>query len=127
MVRVSSGNFLEMYDFMLLTFTVLMLLTAYPTMLWLVREPSFSRLLAVELWFSFIFGSYNDVMVVFLTEIMPVSVRTSGFALADSLATAILGGFTPPISTYLIHRTGDRDSGNVAVLRSCVWSCRFLI
>jgi MFS family permease len=93
---------------LLLVFTTLMLITAYPVMLWLVREPSFSRLLAVELWLSFIFGSYNGAMVVFLTEIMPVSVRTSGFALAYSLATAIFGGFTPAISTYLIHVTGNR-------------------
>jgi MFS family permease len=88
--------------------TTLMLVTAYPVMLWLVREPSFSRLLTVELWLSFIYGSYNGAMVVFLTEIMPVSVRTSGFALAYSLATAIFGGFTPAISTYLIHVTGNR-------------------
>jgi MFS family permease len=88
--------------------TTLMLVTAYPVMLWLVREPSFSKLLAVELWLSFIFGSYNGAMVVFLTEIMPVSVRTSGFALAYSLATAIFGGFTPAISTFLIHVTGNR-------------------
>jgi len=93
---------------LLLVFTTLMLVTAYPVMLWLVREPSLSRLLAVELWLSFIFGSYNGAMVVFLTEIMPVSVRTSGFALAYSLATAIFGGFTPAISTYLIHVTGNR-------------------
>jgi MFS family permease len=93
---------------LLLVFTTLMSVTAYPVMLWLVREPSFSRLLAVELWLSFIYGSYNGAMVVFLTEIMPVSVRTSGFALAYSLATAIFGGFTPAISTYLIHVTGKR-------------------
>ena len=46
--------------------TVLHALTAYPAMLWLVREPSFTRLLTVELWLSFIFGSYNGAMVVFL-------------------------------------------------------------
>jgi MFS family permease len=88
--------------------TLLMLVTAYPTMLWLVREPSFSRLLMVELWLSFIYGSYNGAMVVFLTEIMPPDVRTSGFSLAYSLATAVFGGFTPAISTYLIHVTGNR-------------------
>src|SRR5712675_1676318 len=88
--------------------TTLMLVTAYPVMLWLVREPSLSRLLAVELWLSFIFGSYNGAMVVFLTEIMPIDVRTSGFSLAYSLATAIFGGFTPAICTYLIHVTGNR-------------------
>jgi len=34
---------------------------------------------------------------------MPIDVRTSGFSLAYSLATAIFGGFTPAISTYFIH------------------------
>jgi MFS family permease len=88
--------------------TILMLLTAYPAMLWLVRDPSFARLLTLELWLSFIYGSYNGAMVVFLTEIMPADVRTTGFALAYSLATAIFGGFTPALSTYLIHVTGNR-------------------
>jgi MHS family citrate/tricarballylate:H+ symporter-like MFS transporter len=93
---------------LLLVFTILMFVTAYPAMLWLVSEPSFARLLAVELWLSFLFASYNGAMVAFLTEIMPVDVRTTGFSLAYSLATAIFGGFTPAISTYLIHRTGNR-------------------
>jgi metabolite-proton symporter len=93
---------------LLFVFTGLMLVTAYPAMLWLVREPSFTRLLTVELWLSFIYGSYNGAMVVFLTEIMPMDVRTSGFSLAYSLATAVFGGFTPAISTYLIHLTGNR-------------------
>jgi len=87
---------------LLLACTLLMLVTANPAMLWLVHDSSFTRLLVVELWLSFLYGSYNGAMVVFLTEIMPVSVRTSGFALAYSLATAIFGGFTPAISTYLI-------------------------
>ena len=85
--------------------TALMMVSAYPAMLWLVHDASFSRLLAVELWLSFIYGSYSSAMVVFLTEIMPIDVRTSGFALAYSLATTIFGGFTPAISTYLIHAT----------------------
>jgi MFS family permease len=93
---------------LLLACTVLMLVSAYPAMLWLVRWPSVSRLLIVELWLSFLYGSYNGAMVVFLTEIMPASVRTSGFALAYSLATAVFGGFTPALSTYLIHLTGNR-------------------
>ena len=93
---------------LLFIFTILMLVTAYPAMLWLVSAPSFARLLAVELWLSFIFGSYNGAMVVFLTEIMPAHVRTSGFSLAYSLATAIFGGFTPAVCTYFIHVTGNR-------------------
>jgi len=88
--------------------TLLMIVTAYPAMLWLVDGPTFWKLLGVELWLSFLYGSYNGAMVVFLTEIMPVEVRTAGFSLAYSLATAIFGGFTPAISTYLIQTTGNR-------------------
>jgi len=47
-------------------------------------------------------------MVVFLTEIMPAHVRAPGFSLAYSLATGIFGGFTPAVSTYLIHVTNNR-------------------
>ena len=88
--------------------TLLLLATAYPAMVWLVDGPTFGKLLAVELWFSFIYGSYNGAMVVFLTEIMPADVRTAGFSLAYSLATAVFGGFTPAISTWLIQTTGNR-------------------
>ena len=92
---------------LLIFFTVLTLITAYPAMSWLVTQPSFGRLLIVELWFSFIFGGYNGAMVPFLAEIMPLEVRATGFSLAFSLATAIFGGFTPAICTYLIYITGN--------------------
>jgi metabolite-proton symporter len=101
---------------LLVFFTVATLLTAYPAMSWLVGNPSMIRLLLVELWFSCIFGCYNGAMIPFLVDIMPMDVRTSGFSLAFSLATAIFGGFTPAISTYLIHVTG-----NQAV--PAVWLC----
>jgi metabolite-proton symporter len=91
----------------LLTFTILTILTSYPAVQWLVAEPSFARLLMVELWLSFLYGSYNGGMVVALTEVMPSDVRTAGFSLAYSLATTI-GGFTPAIATYLIHSTGNK-------------------
>ncbi len=93
---------------LLLTFSTIALITPYPILLWLVSAPSFERLLAAALWFSMIFGSYNGAMVVYLTEIMPVEVRVSGFSFAYSLATGIFGGFTPAVSTYLIHVTGNR-------------------
>jgi MHS family citrate/tricarballylate:H+ symporter-like MFS transporter len=47
-------------------------------------------------------------MVVALTEIVPVRLRTAGFSVAYSLATALFGGFTPAISTYLIEVSGNR-------------------
>jgi hypothetical protein len=88
-------------------FSTIALLTPYPVLLWLVSMPSFERLLAAALWLSMIFGSYNGAMVVFLTEIMPANVRVSGFSFSYSLATGIFGGFTPAVSTWLIHETGN--------------------
>jgi len=92
----------------LFAFTALTILTAYPALAWLVSAPSVSRLLAVELWFSFMFGSYNGALIPYLMEIMPAKVRTSGFSVAFSLAAGIFGGFTPALCTYLIKVTGNR-------------------
>ncbi len=91
----------------LLTFSALTLLTAYPALSWLVSHAAFGNMLVVLLWFSFLYGSYNGAMVVALTEIVPPEVRTAGFSLAYSLATALFGGFTPLVSTWLIRETGD--------------------
>ena len=92
---------------LLVTFTVLTLLTAYPVLAWLVAAPSFSHMLVTELWLSVLYASYNGAAVVALTEVMPPHVRTVGFSLAYALATAIFGGFTPLVSTWLIKVTGD--------------------
>jgi MFS family permease len=92
---------------LLLSFAGLALVSAYPAMAWLIEAPSFDRLLGVELWLSFIYAGYNGAMVVYLTEIVPVAVRTAGFSLAYSLATTV-GGSTPVIVTYLIHSSGNR-------------------
>lgn len=93
---------------LLLFVSALAIVTAYPALSWLAHEPSFLRMLLVLLYFSFFFGAYNGAMVAALTEVMPVEVRVAGFSLAFSLATAIFGGFTPAVSTWLIEATGDK-------------------
>jgi MHS family citrate/tricarballylate:H+ symporter-like MFS transporter len=92
----------------LIVFSALTVLTAYPALSWLVGHASFDNMLMVLLWLSFLYAGYNGAMVVALTEIVPVAVRTAGFSLAYSLATALFGGFTPLVSTWLITQTGNR-------------------
>ncbi len=92
----------------LLVTTALAVLTAYPILHWLVANVSFSHLMMTELWFALLYAAYNGAAMVTLTEIMPPEARTVGFAFAFSLAVAIFGGFTPLISTWLIHVTGDK-------------------
>jgi MHS family citrate/tricarballylate:H+ symporter-like MFS transporter len=93
---------------LLIAMTVLAIATSYPALSYLAQAPSFSHMLIVLLWLSFMYGLYNGAMIPALTEIMPVEVRVAGFSLAYSLATAVFGGFTPAISTALIHMSGDK-------------------
>jgi MHS family citrate/tricarballylate:H+ symporter-like MFS transporter len=93
---------------LLLVMSLFTVITAYPALSFLAQAPSFAHMLEVLLWFSFLYGIYNGAMIPALTEIMPVEVRVAGFSLAYSLATAVFGGFTPAISTWLIHLTGDK-------------------
>ena len=93
---------------LMLLVTMAALLSAYPAMVWLVDDPNFSKLLAVLLLYSVYFGLYNGALIPLLAEIMPAEVRTAAFSLAFVTATAIFGGFTPAICTYLIEATGNR-------------------
>ncbi len=92
----------------LVLFSALTLLTAYPALWWLSHNISFGNMLIALLWLSFLYGSYNGAMVVALTEVVPVQVRTAGFSLAYSLATAVFGGNTAYVATKLVAITGDK-------------------
>jgi len=87
--------------------TALVLCLAWPMMKWLVAAPSFGRLLSVELALAILYSAYNGAAIVWLTEIVPPRIRTTGFSLAYSLATCI-GGFSPVVCTWLILQTQDR-------------------
>ena len=94
----------------LLAIAGLSLLTAYPALHWLVADPTFGKMLTVEMMFSFYFGVYSGTMLGCLVEIVPAHVRTTCFSLAFALAAALFGTFTPFASTWLIQHTGDNAS-----------------
>jgi MHS family citrate/tricarballylate:H+ symporter-like MFS transporter len=94
----------------LLAIAGLAFVTAYPALSWLVAAPTFGKLLAVEMMFSFYFGMYSGTMLGALVEIVPAHVRTTCFSLAFALAAALFGTFTPFASTLLIEHTGDKAS-----------------
>jgi MHS family citrate/tricarballylate:H+ symporter-like MFS transporter len=94
----------------LLTIACLSLVTAYPALHWLVAAPTFGKMLAVEMMFSFYFGVYSGTMLGALVEVVPAHVRTTCFSLAFALAAGLFGTFTPFASTWLIESTGDKAS-----------------
>src|SRR6201997_2865992 len=94
----------------LISIAVLSLFTAYPALHWLVEAPTFGKMLAVEMMFSFYFGVYSGTMLGCLVEIVPAHVRTTCFSMAFALAAGLFGTFTPFASTWLIGHTGDKAS-----------------
>ena len=100
----------------------LAIVTAYPVMAWLAGAPSFGKLLTVELLFSAYFGLYNGSMIPYLSEIVPLPVRTAGFSLAYSLATALFGGVTPLMSDYLIHASDNAALPGLWLAFACLVS-----
>ena len=94
----------------LVTIATLSFLTAYPALHWLATAPTFGKLLAVQMMFSFYFGVYSGTMLGCLVEIVPAHVRTTCFSIAFALAAGLFGTFTPFASTWLIDKTGDKAS-----------------
>jgi len=94
----------------LLAIAGLSFVTAYPALHWLVTDPTFGKMLAVEMMFSFYFGVYSGTMLGCLVEIVPAHVRTTCLSLAFALAAGLFGTFTPFASTWLIQHTGDKAS-----------------
>jgi MHS family citrate/tricarballylate:H+ symporter-like MFS transporter len=94
----------------LLGIACLSLVTAYPALHWLVDAPTFGKLLAVQMMFSFYFGVYSGTMLGALVEVVPKHVRTTCFSMAFALAAGLFGTFTPFASTLLIGHTGDKAS-----------------
>ena len=92
----------------LIGFTVVTILSAYPAMSWLVADPTFVRMLIALLWLALMYGGYNGALYIALAEVMPVEVRTAGFSLAFALATALFGGFTPAAVTWLVKTLDNK-------------------
>jgi MHS family citrate/tricarballylate:H+ symporter-like MFS transporter len=97
----------------LLGFSALAIVTAYPTMLWLVHTPDFPHLLIVSLWLSFLYAGYNGAMYIALAEVMPPEIRTASFSLAFGVSAAIFGGFTPAIATWLVQALDNKAAPGI--------------
>ena len=86
---------------MLIAVTLTAAVTAYPLLIWLAGDPTVFKFAVFELWFSFIYACYSSVQVAAMVELVPAHARTAGYAFAQAIAAAVLGGFTPAICTWL--------------------------
>lgn len=107
----------------LLIFSAIAILFSYPVFYWWTAEASITRMIFAELFVCFVYAGYNGALMVNLAEIVPTSIRGIGFSLSYALSQAIFGGFTPLISTVLVHKTGNNASPAIWISCVAVFSC----
>ena len=92
---------------MLLVSAVLVTFTAYPVLRELTLKPSYGRLVFVQFWYATLYTAYVSSAFVALSELIPAELRATGYGLSTTLGLALFGGFTPAVSEWLVHRTGN--------------------
>lgn len=92
----------------LLMAIVAMLLLTYPAYT-LMQTGTFMHVLAGQAILAVILGWYLGPIPAALVEMFPTSIRYTGMSLAYNLC-AILGGFTPSVSEWMIRETGNNIS-----------------
>jgi len=83
---------------------------AWPLFAGLVAEPSFARLVTVQLVAAILLGVISAPLPYAMSRLLPAQVRTTGVGLVYNAVGAVFGGLGPLIVTALIAATGDRTA-----------------
>ncbi|MCF2132897.1 MULTISPECIES: MFS transporter [Burkholderiaceae] len=92
----------------MLASAITILVLIYPAFAMLVSHPTLATLLVVQIIFGFLISGYFATLPGLLSEIFPVSTRTTGLSLSYNIAVTIFGGFAPFIISWLIASTGTK-------------------
>jgi MFS family permease len=86
------------------------LLLPYLMFAWVQVEPSFVRLLGLQVVMCSVVAMLFGPLSTVLAEQFPAAVRSTGMAIAYNFAVTLFGGFAPFIVTWLIRETGSRSA-----------------
>jgi MHS family proline/betaine transporter-like MFS transporter len=92
---------------MMIIVTLLFAVSAYPAFVLLVANPSLASIVAIVCWLSILKAAYSGVLPSLMSELFPVSTRSSGIAVSYNVGVPIFGGFAPLIASWLIAVTGS--------------------
>jgi len=91
---------------MLLMATFIGVIGAYP-FFWLMYHGEVSMILLGQLGFALAVGMFVGAQPTAMVEAAPVEVRCTAIALGYNLTLGLVGGVSPMVATWLVHRTGD--------------------
>jgi MHS family proline/betaine transporter-like MFS transporter len=79
---------------------------AFP-LLRLMHHTNPTLIMLGQLGFSVILGTFYGALPSAMVEATPVHVRCSALSLGFNVTTGIVGGLTPLVAAWLVHRTAD--------------------
>jgi MFS transporter, MHS family, proline/betaine transporter len=92
---------------MMVAVSVLFAISAYPAFVLVVAHPTLAGIIAIVCWLSILKAAYSGVLPSLLSELFPITTRSSGIAFAYNVGVPIFGGFAPLIAAWLISATGS--------------------
>ncbi len=94
----------------------LQLALVYPLFRWVHQEPSFERLLIMQIILCGLIGAYFGPMSTALAEQFPARMRATGLAAAYNIAVMVFGGFAQTLVISLIALTGSPIAPSLYVM-----------
>ncbi|MFM0735469.1 MFS transporter [Paraburkholderia sediminicola] len=86
----------------------LMLLTVYPTFVYMNAHPSFATMLLALIWIGVLKATYFGALPALMSEIFPTQTRATGLAVSYNIGVTVFGGFAPFVITWLIDASGNK-------------------
>ncbi|WP_289295049.1 MFS transporter [uncultured Reyranella sp.] len=74
---------------------------------WLMHQGHPSLILLGQLGFVVSVGAFIGAQPALMVEAVPAEIRCTAIALGYNVTLGILGGFSPLVATWLVHRTGN--------------------
>jgi len=88
----------------------------YPAFSWMLENPTLPNAIIVSVVAGFVLGIFAGIGPALMAEMFSTSSRTTGVSVSFGLASAIIGGFAPFFSTWLIEQTGNPLSATYNVI-----------
>ena len=86
----------------------LFLIVLYPGYWWMVRSPSMTSVMTVEIIFAVLVAAATSPVPTACADLFPTEVRATGLAISYNIGSALFGGSSPFVLTWLLHTTGNR-------------------
>ena len=103
---------------------------SYPLFKVMVSGATLATVMGIQVIFALMISAFSGPGPAAIAEIFPTSVRSTWMSTGYSLATAIFGGFSPFIATWLIGKTGSPLSPTYYIIGAAIastlviWSLR---